>query len=197
MNVKGKINLLPKWKSSRINDKFSYWLGSSKLPISTITEDPNFHEFIFDVNSSVSLPSRTKVISDCSKLLAQTKTKIAEAMAVSRKVSITVDIWTSKNFKNSYLGITSHIYNPKTEKRERYFIACRKFDESHTGENIARLLHQIFMEYDIADSVFYCHSDSGANMKKGLRLLEKEGEEDAGVTISPNDVELWDFRTED
>ena len=73
-------------------------------------------------------------------------------------------------------------------KRENYRIACRKFDCAHTGENIARKIDSIMGDYGIQAKVFYCLSDNGSNMKKGLRLISKDSE----VLEEELDDDCWD-----
>ena len=48
-----------------------------------------------------------------------------------------------------------------------FFIACRQFDEAHSGLNIAAKLMEILKEYEIEDKSFHCISDSASNMIKG------------------------------
>ena len=46
-------------------------------------------------------------------------------------------------------------------------IGCSKFNEAHTGTNIAAKLLSIFQSYDIEDKVWFVLTDSGSNMIKG------------------------------
>ena len=177
---------LPEWKQKRINRKFAFWLGASGLPISAVTEDSNFREFIAELNPEVKLPSRSKVMKDCTQLTKEVQNKITDALGHAKKVSITVDIWSSTKCKNSYMGITSHLFNHQTMRRESYRIACRKFDEAHTGENIAKIIKKILVEYKIEAKVLYCLSDNGSNMKKGLRIIDEESDDEN------SDTNVWD-----
>ena len=180
--------ILPGWKQEKIIKKYAYWLGASGLPISAITEDSNFKDFITEINPDVKLPSRGKVMKDCSSLSEEVQARMKSAFENAKKVSVTVDIWSSTKCKNSYLGLTVHLFNHGTMKRESYRIACRKFDCAHTGENIARKIDSIMLEYGIQAKVFYCLSDNGSNMKKGLRLIS----EDSEVLEEELDDDCWD-----
>ena len=86
------------------------------------------------------------------------KEKIKSSMNRARKISITVDIWLSKNSVNSYFGATAHFYNPVTKKKENYRICCRKFDVKHSGFNIAKISTEKFSEYGIMVKVFKVQS---------------------------------------
>ena len=179
---------LPGWKQEMINKKYAYWLGASGLPVSAVTDDSNFKDFIAEINPEVKLPSRFKVMKECSILAQEVQAKIRRALEKAKKVSVTVDIWSSAKCKNSYIGITVHLFNHETLKREAYRIACRKFDVPHTGENIARKIHSIMCEYGIGSKVFYCLSDNGSNMKKGLRLITEESD----ILDEDLDEDFWD-----
>ena len=95
----------------------------------------------------------------------------------ARKISVTVDIWSSKNSVNSYFGATAHFYNPVTKKKENYRICCRKFDVKHSGFNIAKLSAEIFGEYGIESKVFKVQSDSASNMIKAYKDINVLNEE--------------------
>ena len=179
---------MPDWKKKRIYQKYAFWLGASGLPVSAVTEDPHFQELIAELNPEVKLPSRGKVMKDCSLLTEEVKTRIRNALHHAKKVSVTVDIWSSTKCKNSYMGVTVHLFNHETKKRESYVIACRRFDVAHTGDNISRVIQQILIEYTIETKVFYCLSDNGSNMKKGLRVLG----EGSDVADEDFDEDCWD-----
>ena len=83
---------MPDWKKKRIYQKYAFWLGASGLPVSAVTEDPHFQELIAELNPEVKLPSRGKVMKDCSLLTEEVKTRIRNALHHAKKVSVTVDI---------------------------------------------------------------------------------------------------------
>ena len=109
---------LPKWKKERIEKKFAYWISSSGGPVSSITENEDFHSFIAEIEPSLKLPRRTKVTNDCAKLAAEVIEKIKESLKSARRVALTTDIWSSTGCRNSFLGLTAHIFNTDTKRRE-------------------------------------------------------------------------------
>ena len=44
---------LPNKKQELIEQKFTFWLGASGIPISAVTEDPNFLDFVYEINDQV------------------------------------------------------------------------------------------------------------------------------------------------
>lgn len=182
---------LPKWKKERIEKKFAYWISSSGGPVSSITENEDFHSFIAEIEPSLKLPRRTKVTNDCAKLAAEVIEKIKESLKSARRVALTTDIWSSTGCRNSFLGLTAHIFNTDTKRRENYCLACRQFDIAHTGENIGRLVVEILEEFGIRSKAFYCHSDNGSNVKRAFRLIG-EGQIERAEDLHEVTEEDWD-----
>ena len=174
--AQSKPEPVPKWKQEQCDKRLYMWLGSSTVPISTV-EDPEFRAYLNELNSGVKVPGRKKALLGVNKLSKEVMDIITEALGGARRVSATVDIWSSAKCKNSYIGVTVHLFNFKTMKRERYRIACRKFDVTHSGANIAAELDKIFGEVGIRGKVFYVLSDNGSNMIKGLTLMGEQEEE--------------------
>ena len=174
LNLKQNCPPINEQKQQLITKKFALWLGSSGLPISAVTEDENFVSFISEINPDLNLPKRTTITKVCKSLSKDVADRIREALKQANVVHTTTDIWSSKNCKHSYLGVTVHLYNKITEKRENYRIACREFDIAHTGKNIATLLTSIFEEFGIESKVMYTISDNGSNMKKALQLMKED-----------------------
>ena len=107
------------------------------------------------------------------------KSKIIAALEKARRVSITTDIWSSKCSTDSFIGITAHMVNPSTRKREVYRVCCRVFNSKHSGINIAKMMKRLFVEFNIEKKVFQILSDNASNMIKAVRDLQamEEGDE--------------------
>ena len=107
------------------------------------------------------------------------KSKIIAALEKARRVSITTDIWSSKCSTDSFIGITAHMVNPSTRKREVYRVCCRVFNSKHSGINIAKMMKRLFVEFHIEKKVFQILSDNASNMIKAVRDLQamEEGDE--------------------
>ena len=122
-------------------------------------------------------PSRKKLRTLINKLALEVLQKMKTALSQTRKVSVTTDIWSSKGCQNSYLGITTHSV---TRKKENYRISCRLFDCSHTGQNIAKMMKRIFVEFGIQSKISIILSDNASNAIKSVRDLNglQPGEEE-------------------
>ena len=66
---------------------------------------------------------------------------------------------------NSYIGIIIN-YIKANWKRVNLNIACKKLNESHSGENMAALLTEVLEEWKVLDKTHVMISDSASNMLK-------------------------------
>ena len=135
------------------------------------------------------VPSRFKVRSLVNKVSAEVKVKIKKALAAARRVSITTDIWSSKGCIDSYMGLTSHIFNPITRKRENYRISFREFNNKHTGKNMAKQMKRIFSEFSIENKVARIISDNASNAIKSVRDLNALGDGEEWEEFEGDDSE--------
>ena len=123
-------------------------------------------------------------------MASKVKDRIKEKLKNARKVTLTTDAWSAKNSRHSQLGATAHYFNQLTRKIEclkigkfivsRFgplvsqscsVLACREFDVSHTGANIASMLEDIMEEYEIVDKVWAVITDGAPSMAKGLSCI--------------------------
>ena len=207
-----KSNNLP--PRSRAKEELSeqllgLWVAGSTLPISFI-EDPNFHLWVRSYDPQAKVPSARKLARVVNDVTDKIKEKIKAALTNARTVHATTDIWSSLCSSDSYIGVTVHLYNPQTQKRENYRICCRHFPGKHTGQLISSKLMGIFEEFNIANKVKYLVTDNASNMISAARKLneldnkeedymtdgsdcdsdvEESHEEDVGVNSS-NDAEI-------
>ena len=125
-------------------------------------------------------------------MAGEVKEKITEALGQARKVSVTTDIWSSKGCINSFLGITTHSYNPSTRKKENYRVSCRVFDVKHSGKNIAKMMKRILMEYDIESKTNRITLDNASNGIKAVQELNEMeiGEENESFDNDDSDDEI-------
>ena len=119
-----------------------------------------------------------------------------DAMSKARKVSVTTDIWSSKCSTDSFIGITAHIFNPVTKKREVYRICCRAFNIRHTGINIAKMLKNLFIEFGIDKKVFFVLSDNASNMNKAVHDMQEMLSDDTGELEEFSDDDSEDDESE-
>ena len=87
-------------------------------------------------------------------------------------VHLTTDLWTAKS-RHGYLGVTATWLSTDFKFRE-VLLSCEHLPYPHTGEVISEELFRIICEWHLETTVFSIATDNGANMVKGIRLLNKD-----------------------
>ena len=82
-------------------------------------------------------------------------------------VCLAIDTWTSATTEN-YLAITAHFLN-RDFQMESCFLACSKFGERHTQENLKQELIRITKEWKIEDKVVLIVTDNAANIVNAVK----------------------------
>ncbi|KAL5738364.1 hypothetical protein ACOSP7_031125 [Xanthoceras sorbifolium] len=78
------------------------------------------------------------------------------------RVFVCADIWSDHWQKHSYLGLTCNYVDQSWELQKR-ILAFRVFDDTHTADNIYKLMKIIFEEYCIESKIFAIGFDNAAN----------------------------------
>ncbi|KAK3212722.1 hypothetical protein Dsin_017428 [Dipteronia sinensis] len=87
------------------------------------------------------------------------------------RVSVCADIWTDNFGSHHYMGVTCH-YMDNYWVMQKRIIAFRVFDESHTAQNIFRLLKIIFEEFHIQNKIFAIGFDNAAGNTASIPMLQ-------------------------
>ena len=162
-------------RQKKINEDVAFLVASSTLPVS-LTSLPAFKKLVFDLNPHVLVPEQSKVKKDINDLWEKVRDALEEGIRVARKIALTTDIWSSKNMKHSYLGITIHYFNPISKVRAANKIACREFPNPHTGEAIAKLIVDVCQEFGMNSKVNYILADNGSNMAASYKFMQDGGD---------------------
>lgn len=159
-------------KSLAVDNYISEMIALEDLPFSFV-ECLGFVRLIKHLCPSYNLKSRQYFTSFiCEDLYGKVSQKIFELMKSFEKMSFTSDIWSDSCSGVSLLSFTCHGI---TEEFERKMIVLKAevFNDSrHTGENIAHKVEGILSSWEIPKEKVQCIvRDAGANMKKGICLL--------------------------
>ena len=165
-------------RQKRFDENVAFLVGSSTLPVS-FTSLPAFKSLVNDLNPHITVPERTKLKTKMNELWEKVRDAIEDGIRVARKIALTTDVWTSKNMKHSYLGITVHYFNPITRVRCAHKVACREFPNPHTGDAIAKMIVDICQEWGMNSKVSYIFADNGSNMVASYRFMGEDEEDDA------------------
>ncbi|KAL0879444.1 hypothetical protein ABMA27_003195 [Loxostege sticticalis] len=108
----------------------------------------------------------------CDKLYGKVSQKILELLKSFDKMSFTSDIWSDSCSGVSLLSLTCHGITKEFERKMIVLKAEVFNDGRHTGENIMQKLEGILSTWEIPKEKVKCVvRDAGANMKKGVSLL--------------------------
>lgn len=159
-------------KSLAVDKSISEMVALEDLPFSFV-ESVGFVRLMKHLCPSYNLKSRQYFTSFiCDELYGKVSQKILELLKSFEKLSFTSDIWSDTCSGVALLSLTCHGI---TEEFERKMIVLKAevFNESrHTGENIAYKLEEILSQWEIPKEKVKCVvRDEGANMKKGVNLL--------------------------
>ena len=186
-----KLNNLPprsKAKEEYSEQLLGLWVAGSTLPISFV-EDPNFKLWLRSYDPQAKVPSARKLTRVVNDVTEKIKDKIKVALKNARIVHATTDIWSSLCSADSYIGVTVHLFNSETQKRENYRICCRHFPGKHTGLLISLKLKSIFEEFDIARKVKYLVTDNASNMISAARNLNELDNDDEDNMSAESDCD--------
>lgn len=150
-----------------------------------------FHDFVRTVNPKYCLPgSRSKLTSLLEDLLDQVRTNVAKALAGVDKVSVGMDVWTTKGMSNSYLALTVHFYSHAARRLMNLLLAIKPITGRHSAATIKAMSENLLAEWNLTnENVFRYVTDNGSNMIAAFRDLtisiEREMDEDFVTTNEP------------
>lgn len=160
-----KTTELSETETKDINKSLIKMIVLDYQPLSLV-ENVGFLEYTKKLQPLYSVPSRKQLTT---KLLPQEyniiHSKLKYMLEKISDLSITTDMWTS-DCNKSYITVTchfiydDHLYSP--------VLATREVFESHTGQNIATALKNIFNEWGITNKILTIVSDNGSNIKNAI-----------------------------
>lgn len=96
-----------KSKNESVSVLLVYFIISAALPF-RIVENKFFKDFLNALNPQYKVPSRDEIRSLINELYDEKFEKLSDILSKQDKVSITIDSWTSKFQRESFLGFSCH-----------------------------------------------------------------------------------------
>jgi hypothetical protein len=152
-------------------------LMSASLPF-RFTQNEEFRRLVKMLRSDANVPGRTSIRTELSKEAATVKNMLLDDLPKDSKVSIALDAWQSP-FKKSFLAISVY-YLTSTWQMKEALIGFAPLTGSHTGESMARIVHNTCQEHNISDRLYCITSDNASSnnsMRKNLEPLMLELDE--------------------
>ena len=124
-------------------------------PFATL-ENPEFEVFCsYFAQCDVALPSTNIFQCGLLKKFDDEKVKTRKLFQPIKKVSLTMDTWTTPN-RLAILGVTIHWIDDMWNLHERV-LSIEELRESHGGAHMAKVSHEILIDYNLIDKVkFFC-----------------------------------------
>lgn len=127
-------------------------------------------QFGSKINITDLLPEPTSVSSDITKLYERMLRKFKENINLLKYAAITTDLWSDNYHRNSYLGITLHFCDGKSQIIEKV-LSIEHFDCSTTEENISLAIEKVLEGFDVdIKSIVFVTDRSRQMMKADTRL---------------------------
>lgn len=155
-------------KAKRITRSVAGFIAKDLRPYSVV-ENQGFRTMLQVLEPRYTLPLR-RYFSETAvpALYSECKDHILESLSNTDRVAITCDAWTSITTE-SYVTITAH-YITDEWKLAACVLQTRAMSESHTGANIAELLHNVSDEWKIRNKDLVLVSDNASNMAVAAQL---------------------------
>lgn len=113
------------------------------------------------------------------------KKELKERLAKQKHICLTADSWSSR--AQSYLGVTCHFINERFE-RESYLLAFKQMKQRQTYDVLAKAMHEILIDYEIAISqITNIVTDGGSNFCK---MFKRFGDSIDVVTLNTDGEEI-------
>lgn len=157
--------------SARRSEEFDKQLlrviAKGYLPFSTV-EEAEFKKFIQLLNPTYNLPTR-KTLSNSllTRYYEEVHKKVEEHVEKADAVCITTDSWTSLN-NDSFIAVTAHYLDERTQLKS-FLLDCVQYSASHTADNIAQFLSNVFRNWKIHHKIAAIVTDNASNVLAAVK----------------------------
>lgn len=132
-------------------------------------EDKGFVNFMRVLDFKYTAPSRrTLMRNHLPQLYASKQELLLHELESIDHCCLTTDMWTSRATQG-YLTVTCHYINEEMELKSAV-LSTHHVEESHTSENLLSIMKNITDKWNITSKVHCVITDSGANIKRAVRL---------------------------
>nr|GEY03796.1 zinc finger BED domain-containing protein DAYSLEEPER [Tanacetum cinerariifolium] len=117
--------------------------------------------------------SRTTLKRDAMKLWVAAKQAIIDGfLNLNTNVNLTTDVWFASHWlPGSYICVTAHWIDPSTWQMMKRVIAFEYFLVPYTGDALARVLRQVFVNFNLKDKIMSITLDNASNNTSAIELL--------------------------
>jgi hypothetical protein len=170
--------------------KLLKWIVRCDMPFSTV-DNQDFIDMLEYLKTDITVNSRRTIMRRLEELYAERKNHVKkQLLRASSKISITCDVWTSKN-SLSFFGFTAH-YVDENWTIQQKLIAFKYLTEDHDGVSLSEAMIEVLEEFGVADRLLGVTADNASNNTTMLEKLETyyyERYPEAGFSVAWNQVE--------
>lgn len=171
--------------NERLVDYIAYGLKT----YSTV-EDKLFIDLVATLDSSVKVMCRKTLMKEISNRAIDDSERTKSMLKDAKYVATSSDIWSCS--RHGYLGVVATAIMPNY-KRVNRALACRHFENPHSGERIAELLIDVHDSNDLAlPKLVGSISDNGGNIVKAFNIAGIDSKEERRDVVGDNLVDLLD-----
>ena len=156
---------VPKSRLEVIQDTMNSWMNIAGLRMDTC-DHPMFRKLIGLLDDTVPVLGRKGQLSYSYNKFLRMEEKMKDILGKAVQVHLTIDLWSSKAVRESYIGITCSLFDVQAKCRRNFRLCLRLFEGRHTGDLILEKVVSIMDEFQIKSKVRSISTDTGANIKR-------------------------------
>ncbi|XP_067624168.1 E3 SUMO-protein ligase ZBED1-like isoform X3 [Eurosta solidaginis] len=161
-------------RKKEIDKALARLIGVDLQPFSIVNHE-GFRSYTKILDPRYVLPSKTTLKNvHIQNMYEQCRSKLRDLLSAVEYLAITTDCWTSAATE-SYITVTCQFIDPDFSMRTAVLSTMPLLEATnHNADNIAKSLHDIFINYDILDKVTYIVTDNASNITKACEILKKK-----------------------
>ncbi|KAI2644644.1 E3 SUMO-protein ligase ZBED1 [Labeo rohita] len=184
------IKYKPDSQEQRIKEEaIAKWVAQTAHPPRTV-EDEEFINMMEKIDKRLTVPKKTKITNLVDQMYLAEKVKFKNRLAMARKVTIGIDIWTKKGLTASFLAVSACYFNVQDSKAEHILLNLKQMVHPHTANSIVTLVEECTEEWGIRkEKIIMIITDNGSNMVSAFRVEEEDTSSDENDSNKDSDEE--------
>ena len=164
---KAKVDSEPKNRNDKIVKAYNKWVYGTGQSFS-ISDHVLFKNLINVIDESIQIPGRKGTFNAMIKEFESMKVSMKKMLEKSEMIHMTMDMWSSKGLRYSYLGCTVHLFDSDSSSRKNFILCLREFEGSHTAKQIIKKVLEISEEFEIRKKIGSITTDGGRNIRRAI-----------------------------
>lgn len=130
------------------------------------------------IDKKLTVPKKTKISNLVDTLYLTEKQKYKQRLAMARKITIGLDIWTKKGLTASFLAVSACYFNSQENKAEHILLNLKQMAHPHTAHSILNLVDESTEEWGIPkEKILTIITDNGSNMVAAFQCAKEDSQD--------------------